>query len=281
MNTARSLQFPLPLSSIVEQLWIWGSAQGYGREDDAGLVRCFLPGRPEAVKESAGKDQKSAPRQNGTSQEVSKVAFIGLGAMGQGAAASLLRGGYVVSGYDVSAAAVEKFASQDKKAIASHNPAEAIKGAEVVFIMVQNAAQIDDVLFGSGKAIEELSDGAVIVINSTVPPSFIRDFEKRLEALNKQISIVDAPVSGGAGRAANGTLAVSTSIIFTSGKSILTFTLDHSIRARSCYFKNRGPADEYGGLNRKSPPRPGWRRRCIISQAHQPATCWRSHRRCS
>lgn len=229
MNTARSLQFPLPLSSIVEQLWIWGSAQGYGREDDAGLVRFFLPGRPEAVKESAGQDKKSTLRQNGTLTDVSRVAFIGLGAMGQGAAASLLRGGYVVSGYDMSAAAVEKFASQDKKAVAANNPAEAINEAEVVFLMVQNAAQVDDVLFGSGKAIKKLSDGAVIVINSTVPPSFVRDLEKRLEALNKHISIVDAPVSGGAGRAANGTLAVSTFIIFTSGKSILI------LRIRSFY----------------------------------------------
>jgi 3-hydroxyisobutyrate dehydrogenase-like beta-hydroxyacid dehydrogenase len=209
VNAARSLQFPLPLSSTAEQLWIWGSAQGYGGEDDAGLVRCFLPCRPEAVKECAGRDRKTESIQNGTLQNISKLAFIGLGAMGQGAAASLLRGGYVVAGYDMSPTAVEKFASQSKKAIAAPNPAEAAKGADVVFLMVQNAAQVDDVLFGSGNVAEELSDGTTVVINSTVPPYFIRSLERRLEALNKRIDVVDAPVSGGAGRAADGTLAVS------------------------------------------------------------------------
>ena len=218
MSTARSLQFPLPLSSTVEQLWIWGSAQGYGREDDAGLVRLFLPGNSEAVKKNAGINDRGATLHNETSEKNAKIGMIGLGAMGQGMAASLLRGGYTMTGYDMSATAVNKFVSHDGKAVAARNPTETVRGSEVVIMMVQNGAQVDDILFGDENAAESLSNGATIIISSTVPPSYIRDLEKRLQALNKRVTVVDAPVSGGAGRAANGTLAVRNFRIVTSDR---------------------------------------------------------------
>lgn len=134
--------------------------------------------------------------------------MIGLGAMGQGMAASLLRHGYVVSGYDMAASAMQKFMSHGQKAIRANSPAEAVKGAQVVVLMVQNSAQVDDILFGSGQSAKELSEDCIIILSSTVSPYFVRDLKTQLDALGKNISVVDAPVSGGTTRAANGTLTV-------------------------------------------------------------------------
>ena len=208
MSTARTLQFPVPLASVVEQLYISGSSQGLGKEDDAGLVRIFLPGTPNAVKDNAHHtENKEMITQSATTREISKIAMIGLGAMGQGMAASLLRSGYAVHGYDVYPPAIEKFQSSKGNATGANSPVEAVKGAEVIILMVQNASQVEDILFGAGNAIEAISDGATLILSSTVPPSFIRDLQRRLSVLEKNISLVDAPVSGGV-RAANGSLTV-------------------------------------------------------------------------
>lgn len=209
MSTARTLQFPLPLSSAVEQLYISGSSHGYGREDDSGLVRLFLPGTPNLVSENAHSTKSDLPTTLGAPAIISKIGMIGLGAMGQGMAASLLRSGFAVSGYDVYKPAITKFLSNGGHSTGASSPAEAVKGADVVILMVQNAAQVEDALFGTGNAIESLSQGATIILSSTVPPAFVRDLESRLHSFQRGFSLVDAPVSGGVLRAANGTLTVS------------------------------------------------------------------------
>lgn len=211
ISTARSLEFPLPLSSVVEQLYVLGSAQGYGKDDDSGLVRVFLPGMPTAVRDGAHSTAtESIITPSSTPMEVSKLGFIGLGAMGQGMASSLVRAGITVHGYDVYPPAIDKFVTKGGKAFAASTPADAAKDAEILVLMVQNAAQADDVLFGAGKAANALPDGAIVILSSTVPPSYVRELEKRLEALRRGITLVDAPVSGGVVRAANGNLTVST-----------------------------------------------------------------------
>ncbi|KAH6880412.1 hypothetical protein B0T10DRAFT_540338 [Thelonectria olida] len=211
VSTASTLQFPVPLASAAEQLYISGSSQGYGREDDAGLVRVFLPGNPNAVQQSANKSASTTHLTPGsTPLEISKIGMIGLGAMGQGIATSLVRSGYSVHGFDVVEKAVNAFVSKAKggKAAKANSPAEAIDGAEVVVLMVQNAAQVDDILFGAGNAAESLTHGAVVILHSTVPPSYVKRLEERLIGLGKGIKLLDCPVSGGVVRAENGTLTV-------------------------------------------------------------------------
>jgi len=209
VSTARALQFPAPLASVAEQLYISGAAQGYGAEDDSGLVRIFLPGQQNIVKDQAvqlNKQEKLTP--STTPMEISKVGMVGLGAMGQGMAASLLRSGFAVHGYDVYEPATDKFLANGGNASKADSPAVAAKGADILVVMVQNAAQADDVLFGSGKAAESLPDGAIVILSSTVPPSFVRELESKLANLGKGIKLIDAPVSGGVVRAANGTLTI-------------------------------------------------------------------------
>ncbi|KAJ4178539.1 hypothetical protein NW755_013153 [Fusarium falciforme] len=212
VSTARTLQFPLPLASTAEQLYISGSGQGYGTEDDAGLVRVFLPGSPDAVKAQASPTvDREVLTPSTTPLEILTIGMIGLGAMGQGMASSLVRAGFKVRGYDVFSPAVDKFATNGEEAIPAASPAEAAKGADVLVLMVQNAQQAEDVLFGSGAAAESLPDNSIAVLCSTVPPSFARKLELRLSALGRGIRLVDAPVSGGVARAANGTLAIMAS----------------------------------------------------------------------
>ncbi|KAJ0338383.1 hypothetical protein COL154_007830 [Colletotrichum chrysophilum] len=210
VSTARTLQFPVPLASTAEQLYIQGAAQGLGLDDDAGLVRVFLPRNPELVKEQAGQVSTSQEKltPSSTPLEISKIGMIGLGAMGQGMAGTLLRAGFPVHGYDVYEPAIDKFVATGGKATKASSPSDAAKGADLLVLMVQNAAQAGDALFGSGKAAEVLPDGAIVILSSTVPPSFVRELESKLTNLGKGISLIDAPVSGGVVRAANGTLTI-------------------------------------------------------------------------
>jgi 3-hydroxyisobutyrate dehydrogenase-like beta-hydroxyacid dehydrogenase len=211
-SSGRAHGFPLPLSSTAEQSYLSASAQGFGRQDDSGLVRLFNPLIPEIVHERAKEMPKTnVPTPSVTPLEISKVGFVGLGAMGIGMAASLLKAGFEVSGYDIYSPSVDRFLALDGKGFKAATPANAAKGAEVLILMVQNAAQAEDVLFGSGKAVESLPDQATVILNSTVPPSFAKDLGKRLASLGRGIELVDAPVSGGVARAALGQLTVSSS----------------------------------------------------------------------
>ena len=84
-----------------------------------------------------------------------RVAVIGLGSMGFGMATSLRRKGFDVTGYDVSADAVARFAAEGGKGAKS--PAEAAKGADIVVCVVLNAAQTETVMFGKDGVLETLA----------------------------------------------------------------------------------------------------------------------------
>ncbi len=135
------------------------------------------------------------------------VGVVGLGAMGMGMAQSLVRAGFVVKGYDIAPAAVQVLV--DAGGHAASTVAEAATGADVLIIMVVNAAQADDVLFGSGGAAAALSSGSVVMLSCTVSPAFARQTAARLAAMG--LEMLDAPVSGGPIRSAEGALSVMAS----------------------------------------------------------------------
>jgi 3-hydroxyisobutyrate dehydrogenase-like beta-hydroxyacid dehydrogenase len=138
-----------------------------------------------------------------------QVGWIGLGAMGSGMASSLLSQGYPVKAYDVYAPSLDKAVSLG--AVRCETPAAAASGVQVLALMVVNAAQVEDVLFGAGKVADVIEPNSAIIVFSTVPPSYLADVRERLDALNKGIGLVDAPVSGGFIRAAEGQLSVMVS----------------------------------------------------------------------
>jgi 3-hydroxyisobutyrate dehydrogenase len=133
-----------------------------------------------------------------------RVAVIGLGSMGFGMATALLRAGLDVTGCDVVPASVERFVAAGGHGAAI--PAEAAKTADILVTVVVNAAQTETVLFGLDGAVATLPDGAVVISSATMDPEIARGFAKRVGAAGRLY--LDAPISGGAQRAAEGALTI-------------------------------------------------------------------------
>ncbi|WP_238179070.1 NAD(P)-dependent oxidoreductase, partial [Methylobacterium dankookense] len=137
-----------------------------------------------------------------TTPQTGRAAVIGLGSMGAGMAGSLLKAGFSVAACDVNREAVARFEAAGGRGVAT--PAEAADGADVVVCVVVNAAQTEAVLFGPGGAAETMRPGAVFVSSATMDPAIARRLAARLEETGRLY--LDAPMSGGAARAAEGTL---------------------------------------------------------------------------
>lgn len=135
------------------------------------------------------------------------VAFVGLGAMGMGMAQSLMRAGLSVTGYDINPQSVEQFAAVG--GIPASSAAEAAASAPILVIMVLNAEQVESILFGVGEAAQRLPTGALVMLSSTVQPGYVESLGARLA--QQQIELLDAPVSGGTARAAEGNLSIMAS----------------------------------------------------------------------
>jgi 3-hydroxyisobutyrate dehydrogenase len=133
-----------------------------------------------------------------------RAAVIGLGSMGFGMAASLLRAGFSVTAFDVDTGALARFADAGGARAAS--PAAAAEGAAIVVCVVVNAAQTETVLFGADGVAAAMPEGAVFVACATMDPAVARALAARLEATGRHY--LDAPISGGAAKAAEGALTI-------------------------------------------------------------------------
>jgi len=133
-----------------------------------------------------------------------RIAVIGLGSMGFGMATSLKRAGHVVTGCDVSADAVARFVTEG--GLGAKTPAEAAKGADIVVSVVVNAAQTETILFGKDGVAETMPKDSVFLSSATMDPDVARRLAKQLEATGRHY--LDAPISGGAQRAAQGELTI-------------------------------------------------------------------------
>jgi L-threonate 2-dehydrogenase len=135
------------------------------------------------------------------------VGLIGLGAMGAGMARSLRKSGFALQVFDVRADVAHAFAADGGTACAS--PAELAASCQVVISVVVNAAQTEEVLFGDGGCASAMRPGSVFVMCSTVDPNWSIALEARLARLD--ILYLDAPISGGAAKAATGQITMMTS----------------------------------------------------------------------
>ena len=133
-----------------------------------------------------------------------RVAVIGLGSMGFGMATALLRAGLDVTGCDVVPATVERFVAAGGHGAAT--PAEAVERADIVVSVVVNAAQTEAILFGPNGAADAMPEGAVVVSSATMDPEIARALARRIETAGRLY--LDAPISGGAQRAAEGALTI-------------------------------------------------------------------------
>jgi len=135
------------------------------------------------------------------------VGVVGLGAMGLGIARSLLRNGFNVHACDVRAAVTEQFATEGGVACAT--PAALAAACDVIITVVVNADQTETVLFGENGAVAALRPGALVIGCATVAPEFAVRLGERLGAAG--FLYLDAPISGGAAKAASGDMTMMTS----------------------------------------------------------------------
>ncbi|OZI64905.1 L-threonate dehydrogenase [Bordetella genomosp. 4] len=138
------------------------------------------------------------------------VGIVGLGAMGLGVARSLLRAGLNVYANDVRQQVLDGFAAEG--GIACQSVADMGKHCDAVVLLVVNAAQTESVLFGADGThglAHAMKPGSVVIACATVAPEFAIRLGQRLQDMG--LHMLDAPVSGGAARAAEGTMTMMTS----------------------------------------------------------------------
>ncbi|MEO3879629.1 NAD(P)-dependent oxidoreductase [Rheinheimera fenheensis] len=138
-------------------------------------------------------------------QSNSKVAFIGLGVMGYPMAGYLQQKGYQVTVYNRTSAKAEKWAAQYGGNWAA-TPAEAAKGAVLVFMCVGNDNDVRSVVYGEQGVLAVMSAGSVLIDHTTASAELARELATAAAA--KGVGFLDAPVSGGQAGAENGVLTV-------------------------------------------------------------------------
>ena len=136
----------------------------------------------------------------------STSAVFGLGSMGFGIAQSLIKARHTVYGYDVTDEPVDRLVKAGGQ---KARFADIASSVDVVVVVVLNAEQTEDVLFGEDGVVASLEAGAAIISSATVSPDFARQMESRCQA--KGIHYLDAPISGGSIKAASGALSVMAS----------------------------------------------------------------------
>ncbi|OVA01688.1 Ketose-bisphosphate aldolase [Macleaya cordata] len=229
LDVGKTLTFPLPLLAVAHQQLLYGT--------DLSHISEIVLGKSitDASNEESYNPEKLADEITTTSSTVKRIGFIGLGAMGFGMATHLIKSNFCVLGYDVYKPTLSRFESAG--GLVGNSPAEVSKDVDVLIVMVTNEAQAESVLYGDLGSVSgtfehlyciygqyscitfiltfcsftALPSGASIILSSTVSPGFITQLERRLRGENKDLKLVDSPVSGGVKRASTGELTIMAS----------------------------------------------------------------------
>lgn len=133
---------------------------------------------------------------------MAKIGFIGLGNMGSGMCANLLKAGHTVAAYDLNSAAVNTAAANGARPAVS--VADAVGDAEVIISMLPAGKHVLSVYFGPGGVNDHAKRGTLLIDCSTIAVTDAR--EAHAQADISGLIMVDAPVSGGTAAAEAGTL---------------------------------------------------------------------------
>ncbi len=133
-----------------------------------------------------------------------KVGFVGLGIMGRGMAANLLREGFAVQVWNRTAARMDALVAQG--ATAGTSPRAVAQACPVVFVCVSDTPDVEAVVLAPEGIRDGVSAGSLVVDCSTISPQATVDIAAQLE--RKGAHMLDAPISGGSEGAAQGTLSI-------------------------------------------------------------------------
>jgi 3-hydroxyisobutyrate dehydrogenase len=150
---------------------------------------------------------------------MSRIAFVGLGNMGLPMAQNLIKAGHQVEGVDLNPASIEKLKAAGGASVEFAKVAAA--RADVVITMLPAGKHVREVYLGPGGIIENANPGTLLIDCSTIDVDTAREVAAAAEA--RGLLMLDAPVSGGVGGAAAGTLT------FMVGGSAQAFTRAQSI----------------------------------------------------
>ena len=117
-----------------------------------------------------------------------RVAYLGLGIMGRSMAVNLVKAGHEVAVWNRSVG------KEVEGARTAASPADAAKGAEVVWMCVSDTKAVEQVLFGTDGAAEALTAGTIVADSSTISPSATVRFAERIKT--RGADYVDAPMTG-------------------------------------------------------------------------------------
>ena len=169
------------------------------------------------------------------------TAFIGLGTMGFPMAGHLVKVGHTVTVYNRTAAKAAEWQKQHGGKTAA-TPAEAAKGAAIIFTCVGNDDDLRQVVAGPQGIFQTAARGTIIVDHTTTSATVAR--ELAAQAVSKGMHFIDAPVSGGQAGAQNGTLTV-----MAGGDAGAFAQAEPVIRAFAASVKLLGPSG-YGQLTK-------------------------------
>jgi len=150
-----------------------------------------------------------------------KIGFIGLGHMGAPMALNLIKAGHALTVFDLSAEASQPLV--DAGATSAASPKAAATGAEWVITMLPAAAHVRTVLTAEDGVLAGIAKGVTIIDSSTIDPASAKAFGAL--AAQRGNAFVDAPVSGGTGGAAAGTLTFmvgGSAALYESVKPVLS-----------------------------------------------------------
>ncbi|WP_337263894.1 MULTISPECIES: L-threonate dehydrogenase [unclassified Serratia (in: enterobacteria)] len=136
------------------------------------------------------------------------VCIVGLGSMGMGAATSCINAGLTTYGVDLNPQALAALQQAGAKQ-ASTSAAEFAAELDAVLLLVVNAAQVKHILFGDNGLAAQLKPNTAVMVSSTIAAADAKEIEQGLKAYG--LNMLDAPVSGGAAKAAEGQMTVMAS----------------------------------------------------------------------
>ncbi len=133
-----------------------------------------------------------------------QVAFIGMGTMGLPMALNLLEAGYQVTVHNRTRE--KEVAAEKAGAVRAASPAEAAQGAQITITCVSDTPDVESIVLGEVGVVQGARAGSLVIDMSTISPSATRAIAAALA--EREIRMLDAPVSGGSEGAQQGTLSI-------------------------------------------------------------------------
>lgn len=135
---------------------------------------------------------------------MNKIGFIGLGIMGKPMALNLMKAGFELVVYNRTGSKMDELIK--KGAAGASSPKEVAERSDIIITIVSDTPDVEEVMLNEQGVIHGVKSGNVVIDMSTISPSVTKEIASKLK--EKNVDMLDAPVSGGDTGAINGTLAI-------------------------------------------------------------------------